>query len=244
VQRNLNLARKPFANAFMIFDQLTAILDPEPHAAALNMAIDEVLLRSADEPQLRVYRWVRAAVSFGYFGKYSAVAARWPGRDIVRRWTGGGEVLHGADCTYTLVVPRAHPFCRRNAAESYRVIHEYLARLLATAAVAVTAVPPISAACFENVVRFDVLVGTHKVAGAAQRRTVHGLLHQGSIEGEVLDESFTERFANSLAGQVRTRPLSPDELALAHGIARKKYGTDAWLRRFDTKAGAGDEGTL
>src|SRR4051812_17684515 len=137
--------------ACMLFNELTEILDAEPHEAALNMALDEALLRGAGTPLLRVYRWASAAVSFGYFGKYSAVAARWPGRDLVRRWTGGGEVPHGSDCTYTLIVPRAHPFCRLNAAESYRIIHAQIAELL-DAELAETAMPAISGACFENAV--------------------------------------------------------------------------------------------
>ena len=83
----------------MIFDELTEVADPEPHDAALNMALDEVLLRRAAGPLLRVYRWARPAVSFGYFGKVADAEAAWPGREMVRRWTGGGIVPHGADVT-------------------------------------------------------------------------------------------------------------------------------------------------
>ena len=49
----------------MIFAALTEVLDPEPHNAALNMALDEVLLASCTAPLLRVYRWAQPAVSFG-----------------------------------------------------------------------------------------------------------------------------------------------------------------------------------
>ena len=227
----------------MIFHDLTEILDPEPHEAALNMAIDETLLRGARGPLLRVYRWKRAALSFGYFGKYSEVAMRWPGRELVRRWTGGGEVPHGADCTYTLIAPRTHSFCRLSAVESYRIIHEHIAALLG-AAMAEVAEPKVSAACFENAVRFDVVDGARKVAGAAQRRTAHGLLHQGSIDAAPLGEAFATRFAESLASQVHARPLSPGEISSAHDIARDKYGTDAWLRRFDSNDGAGENGAM
>jgi lipoate-protein ligase A len=228
---------------YMIFHDLTEILDPEPHEAALNMAIDEALLRRADTPLLRVYRWKRAALSFGYFGKYSAVAARWPDRQLVRRWTGGGEVPHGADCTYTLIVPRMHAFCRLSAVESYRVIHEHIAALLG-ATVAAVAEPKSSAACFENAVRFDVVDGARKVAGAAQRRTAHGLLHQGSIDAGAFDGTFVTCLAASFAPQVSKRPLSPEEKTSAHDIARDKYGTDAWLRRFDSSDGAGESGAV
>ena len=59
----------------MIFDELTEVADPEPHDAALNMAIDEVLLRHATAPLVRVYRWAHPAVSFGCFGKFAVEAA-------------------------------------------------------------------------------------------------------------------------------------------------------------------------
>src|SRR2546423_1117404 len=36
--------------------------------------------------------------------------------------------------------------------------------------------------CFANPVRADVLLDGRKIAGAAQRRTTRGLLHQGSIQ--------------------------------------------------------------
>jgi lipoate-protein ligase A len=74
--------------------------DPEPKAAALNMAVDEALLISATAPILRFYRWRAPALSFGYFGRYAEVDNQAGGREIVRRWTGGGIVLHGDDLTY------------------------------------------------------------------------------------------------------------------------------------------------
>ena len=218
--------------ARVLFDQLTEILDPDPHGAALNMAIDEVLLRGSTTPLLRIYRWARPAVSFGYFGKYRDVAARWPDRDIVRRWTGGGEVPHGADFTYTLIVPRAHAFCRLRAPDSYRAIHECIAHLFGEAALTEHAAPTISGACFENAARFDVLIAARKVAGAGQRRTAHGLLHQGSIQLDTLDDTFATRLAASLSANRTQRPLAAAERVAADELALEKYSTDAWLRRF------------
>ncbi|MEI7958089.1 MAG: hypothetical protein WCI40_03190, partial [Verrucomicrobiota bacterium] len=94
--------------------------------AAVNMAIDEVLLLHAERPILRVYDWARPAVTFGYFERWEPVAAAFPGREWVRRWTGGGIVPHGADWTYSLIIPRSDAFSRVGAGESYRVIHELL----------------------------------------------------------------------------------------------------------------------
>ena len=219
----------------MIFDELTEVLDPEPHAAALNMALDEVLLGRAAGPVLRVYHWVRPAVSFGYFGKVADVEAAWPGREMVRRWTGGGTVPHGADVTYTLLVPRGCAFFRLGAEEAYRAIHERIAVLLveqgSAVRVATEASVKTSDACFENPARYDLLADGGKIAGAAQRRTRAGLLHQGSVQGAALPGDFGSRLGKAFAHRVCGRPLADDELAEAHALSAKKYATVAWLRR-------------
>ena len=220
----------------MLFDKLTEVLDPEPHDAALNMALDEVLLGHAAGPVLRVYRWARLAVSFGYFGKVVDVEAAWPGREMVRRWTGGGTVPHGADVTYTLLVPRGCAFFWLGAEEAYRAIHERIAALLAeqgrAVRVAAVASAKISDACFENPARYDLLADGGKIAGAAQRRTRAGLLHQGSVQGAALPADFSVRLAKAFASKVSGRPLAANELAEARALSARKYATDAWLRRF------------
>ena len=216
----------------MLFPEITALCDPEPHAAAVNMAIDEMLLRDATGPLLRVYRWAQPSVSFGYFGDVNAVAARWPGRELVRRWTGGGEVLHGDDCTYTLIIPRPGPLTLLRADDSYRAIHECLARFLRDAEMIETAPLGAGPACFESPVRFDVVACGRKVAGAAQRRTGRGLLHQGSILGLAEEDATAARLGQMFATVVRPRSLSGAELQAGLELAAEKYATDAWLRRF------------
>lgn len=219
-----------------LFAQLTEIADAEPYGAALNMALDEVLLRSAHEPLVRIYRWAQPAVSFGYFGKFADVERAWPEREIVRRWTGGGAVPHGDDLTYTLIVPRAHAFARLAARESYRLIHERIAALLGAAGQSVAVAPhahaPVSNACFENAVEFDVLAAEGKVAGAAQRRTQWGLLHQGSIQGLALPESVPRQLASFLGREVARGAISTEQMTAASELAAEKYATAAWLKRF------------
>lgn len=227
----------------MLFEQLDLLADPEPRCAALNMALDEVLLARAPAPLLRVYRWARPAVSFGYFERWQTVVAAHPGREIVRRWTGGGVVLHGEDWTYSLIVPRSFPFARVNAAESYHVLHEALARVIeateagkAVGAVELTpaAAEKTSRACFENPARHDLLVAGRKIAGGAQRRSRFGLLHQGSVQGIVLPPDFATRLAAALGerqGLPRQR-LCPEELEDAARLASSKYATEAWNQKY------------
>lgn len=199
------------------------------------MAMDEVLLREAGQPLLRVYGWSAPSVSFGYFGCYAQVRSRWPERSLVRRWTGGGIVPHGEDFTYTLVVPKGAAFAGRPAAETYRMIHEAVAEALGDSGGALrlsAGAPKISDECFANPAPHDLVAGEIKIAGAAQRRTRHGLLHQGSVQRSGLGSEFAVRLAGALAQRVETRTLSPLEEEQAASLAEEKYGTAEWLQRF------------
>src|SRR5213079_996415 len=197
-----------------MFAALNVYHDAAAHSAAMNMAIDEALLEYATLPCIRFYRWHSPALSFGYFGKFAHVACYAGERDLVRRWTGGGIVFHGDDLTYSIVIP-----ANDNAfSESSMAIYEKVHRVLCDAvgcngkrAVVAGGVNPGGAAdairialsaggynCFANPVRADVIVDGRKIAGAAQRRTRRGLLHQGSIQGVAVTTDFAQRFARSL----------------------------------------------
>jgi lipoate-protein ligase A len=212
------------------FEHLQFIDDVAPRDGALNMAIDEALMSQSFVPVLRVYRWTEPSLSFGYFGRWREVRERWPARALVRRWTGGGEVPHGEDFTYTLVVPVGHALCRLGIRESYRAIHQVVAALLPGAELAKSDAAA-NAACFARPVVADVLVAGAKVAGAAQRRVRGGLLHQGSIQGAVLPSDFPARLASALASSVESVPVSPPVLSEATRLNGEKYATTAWLHR-------------
>jgi lipoate-protein ligase A len=216
----------------VIFEELLLLPDPLPHGGAYNMAMDEVLLRAAVQPLLRVYGWAAPTVSFGYFGRFAEIQPLWPERELVRRWTGGGIVPHGEDLTYTLLVPKSDPFAGESSAESYRMIHEAVAQALGGALSLAAGAPKVSDECFANPTAHDILAGEKKIAGAAQRRTRHGLLHQGSIQRRGLGEEFASRLAAALGRRVDSRALSAEEAAQAAELAAAKYGTVEWLRRF------------
>lgn len=222
----------------MILSHLELLVETGPaEGAAVNMAVDEVLLTRATRPILRIYGWEKPAVTFGYFERWEPVARAYPGREWVRRWTGGGIVPHGEDWTYSLIVPRGEPFAGEAPAESYRVIHEVLGVAMREAGVAAATVTPqaapkISQACFENPAQYDVLAAGHKIAGAAQRRSRFGMLHQGSVQGVAIPEAFAERLAAALADAVTPRALGAEELDEARALAQAKYATEAWNRKF------------
>ncbi len=219
----------------MRFERLLVCDDRAPASAALNMAIDEALLETATEPILRFYGWRRPALSFGYFGKLAELGAAAENRELVRRWTGGGSVPHGADLTYSLVTPASEPASREGPRAIYAAIHGAIRDALEAqgeaAQLVSAAAPKISDACFANPVRDDVLLRGRKIAGAAQRRTRAGFLHQGSIQLPDLPVSFRKRFVCALADEVKWVELPPRILARAAQLAAEKYGTEEWLRR-------------
>ena len=218
---------RPWLPDISLFD------DPIPHRAALNMAVDEALLSIIQGPVLRVYRWLRPAVSFGYFERWEPIRAAHPGRDAVRRWTGGGVVLHGHDFTYSLLLPRSSGASAMPPPRSYSFIHSALCSALADAGIiaqpASASAAKISHACFENPVLHDLLAQGRKVAGAAQRRTRLGLIHQGSIQTLDLPSAFAGAFAARLAGRVRAHSFEVSRVA--EKLAAEKYGARAWLEK-------------
>src|SRR5712671_4378822 len=109
-----------------IFGSLDVYHDEPSRSAALNMAIDEALLETAEVPTIRFYQWDHPALSFGYFGKFTEVSAHSTERDLVRRWTGGGIVFHGNDLTYSLVIPASDPVFDESSIAIYEKIHRAL----------------------------------------------------------------------------------------------------------------------
>ena len=210
------------------------LLDSKSSAAA-NMAIDESLLRHAQAPVLRLYGWEEACVSIGYFQKASVVPAE---TSFVRRYTGGGLVEHGKDLTYTLVLPADHPLTTAGTLPSYRVIHEGVASALRAVGVGcrlATAQPKKDhASCFLKPVPADVLDPKgNKLAGAAQRRTKQGCLHQGSIllSGQIppqLPKILPDHLARALQTCWAVTERTREEEELAEKLFRDRYSTRDW----------------
>ena len=220
-----------------IFAALNVYHDIAPRSAALNMAIDEALLESAATPSIRFYRWESPALSFGYFGRFADVADRASECDLVRRWTGGGTVLHGEDMTYSIVIPASEAAFSELSMSIYKKIHHALCDALnvigkrAELSGAATITDGLYNDCFANPVQADIMIDGRKVAGAAQRRTRGGLLQQGSVQYVGLGNGLAKRFVQALSTNCRERKIADEVLNRAGELARQKYGSDAWLRR-------------
>lgn len=218
-----------------LFQNLVVCRDDVFRSAAMNMALDEACLEMATQPVIRFYRWGRPALSFGFFGRFNDVAAFAGERDLVRRWTGGGIVFHGDDLTYCLVVPAAEKVSARSSMWLYEQTHRAIQRTLRRGGEKAWLAPDTlgerSQACFAKPVRADVMLRGKKIAGAAQRRTRHGLIQQGSIQNIRITPDFAERFAGELAGTTAANDMDATLLARGVEIAQQKYGTSQWLER-------------
>ncbi len=202
---------------------------------ARNMAVDEALLRLAQSPVLRIYAWSHPSVSLGYFQKASVAPSD---RPFVRRYTGGGLVEHGQDLTYTLVLPPLHPLTAAGTLPSYQTVHRAIAQALHDCGVechlATTQPDQDDPACFLKPVPADILDPKgRKLAGAAQRRTKQGCLHQGTILlpqaiPARLHELLPSSLGECLGQPLRPSTLTPPEIQLANELEQDRYSRREW----------------
>ena len=223
------------ASAETLFDRLILWLDPVPRDGAWNMALDQALLEMTEAPVLRVYSWTEPAVTIGYAQKLAALKASLPDWPVTRRWTGGGVVYHDADYTYSVIVPASSPWAQTRPVESYRLIHDSLARALVHAgfagcrlAVAEDVID--KPFCFEAPAVHDIVRGAVKIAGAGQRRSRIGFLHQGSVQQVDINADFWRKWAAAIASEVgEMNDLTNAVHTRAQELATKRYGAESWL---------------
>ena len=197
------------------------VLPERTGGAAENMASDFLMLQRYPREGVARYRhygWRSPSFTFGYSQKISFVREQLPQGetfDLCRRPTGGGVVDHRDDWTYSLVIPRGHPFEEARATLSYRAIHEALAASLQAAGVPVV-LKSVSdpspgeepggpaGVCFERAEAFDVVHGSTgaKIAGGAQKRNKRGLLFQGSIWKPAAGAADWDRFGADFPGRL------------------------------------------
>ena len=218
-----------------LFETLQLWFDEPARSGPENMAVDEWLLTHAESPVLRVYRWEENWGSLGVFGSIAEARETFPGVNWVRRWTGGGLVDHRDDWTYTLVVPGGESLASQRGAVSYRLIHEALGQVLKSGGVRLSAGHEVTgaAACFENPVEHDLVdAAGRKRAGAGQRRTRTGLLHQGSVGGRLeigASHERAEALAVVLAAEVRDFKEKPSSEEIVRLMGR--YRETEWTER-------------
>lgn len=175
------------------------MIDTGIGSAQENMDFDARLL-SELTPQssaiLHFYGWKKESITHGIFVDPSEFlnleGAQNLGFEIAKRPTGGGIVFHSWDFAFSVLVPSSSPFYSQKTLENYEWVNR---RVLEAIKEFVGSEPSfdlipkdgnlLDAAserfCMARPTKYDVVWNGRKVAGAAQRKTREGFLHQGTI---------------------------------------------------------------
>ncbi|MBN9207226.1 MAG: lipoate--protein ligase family protein [Microbacterium ginsengisoli] len=240
-----------------------------PVSPRMNLALDEVLTTRVGDgrraPTLRLWEWDESAVVIGSFqslrNEVDPAGAARRGFDVVRRISGGGAMLMGANSivTYSLYVP-ATLVAGMTFADSYAFLDDWV--LVALRSLGIDAVyQPL-----------NDITGPHgKIGGAAQKRLANGgVLHHATLsydmDGQVMTEVLRigrEKLSDkgTVSAAKRVDPLrsqtglsreeiidrfidtftnlygahaghiTEEEYAEAEALVASKFATDAWLHR-------------
>jgi lipoate-protein ligase A len=221
-----------------------------PLPPALNLALDEALLRSGTET-LRLYAWDPPGFSLGFFQRAAEFEPP-PAYVLVRRPTGGGAIAHAGELTVAWIGRR------RRVDEAYAAMNAVVAdaaRALGVETEGGAGEPEAAprGLCFDAHTRYDLLARGRKLFGSAQRRARDRFLLHGSLvlarnplaRGAISVEEVTgaaPRFADAegavvaaaeRAWGVRFRAGAPSaaEWQDAERLVASRYGNDAWTRR-------------
>lgn len=175
------------------------IIQTKPTKAQEIMQKDQELLELIHEensPLLHFYEWATPSITYGYFLNpqkfFSFKGIEEEGISLARRPTGGGIIFHLWDFAFSVLIPSTHSSFSQNTLENYAYINEAVLGAvqdfleIKTGAVLTSQdgeliAPGSQHFCMAKPTKYDVMVQGKKVAGAAQRKTKKGLLHQGSI---------------------------------------------------------------
>lgn len=195
-------------------------------SAETNMRLDAEMLETVEQPTLHFYEWERPSITYGHFIEPSKFL-RLPslekrGIDYARRPTGGGIVFHLWDLAFSVLIPASSNLFSLNTLDNYAFVNQAVLRavqnflgekknLVLTPTDQEAMVEDCRRFCMAQPTKYDVVLQGRKIAGAAQRKTKQGFLHQGTIalmmpEEEILrDVLHDETIATAM--MVHTYPL-------------------------------------
>ena len=160
------------------------------------MELDAKLLASLEQeknPILHLYDWNEDTATYGHFiDPYSLLRKEESlklGLAVAKRPTGGGMIFHNCDLAFSVLVPATHASFSLNPLDNYAFVNQkvmwVVSRFLGEKSLLLQSEPVATDAskhfCMAKPTKYDVMIGDKKVGGAAQRKTRHGFLHQGSI---------------------------------------------------------------
>jgi len=210
------------------------ILDTAARSAEENMRLDAELLETLDpngQPILHFYDWEGDCATYGYFVNpadfLNLEEVKKRKLNLAKRPTGGGIIFHIWDLAFSVLIPASHPQFSENTLDNYAFVNN---RVLAAASHFIGERPMLTVEdgpapdrsctrfCMAQPTKYDVVLNGRKIAGAAQRKTKKGLLHQGTISLQMPDEEYLSAILLSPkvldAMLVSTFPLKVEREAL------------------------------
>ncbi|MFH1294507.1 MAG: biotin/lipoate A/B protein ligase family protein [Candidatus Aenigmatarchaeota archaeon] len=163
------------------------LLETIEASGSRQMAIDEAMLVARSEGKipntLRFFKWKPPAITIGFFQslekEVDVKKANSLGVDVIRRYTGGGAVLHDKEITYSLVVGEDE--MPTDIIESYELICQGIVSGLALLGIDAE-FRPIN----------DIVTNGKKISGNAQTRKQGVLLQHGTL---ILDVDVKKMFS-------------------------------------------------
>jgi lipoate---protein ligase len=219
------------------------IIETPPASAEENMEKDRQLLMDLGtqiNPILHLYNWKNLSITFGHFVQIEKVLrvdrAKGMGIDLAKRPTGGGVVFHLWDLAFSVLVPTTCPIFSENPLKNYACINRVIQRIAIDFLKTETNLMEketlntnknCSNFCMAHPTKYDVVIMNKKIAGAAQRKTRHGFLHQGTIalipsDKKILSELLEEEICQAI--EQSTFPLfkNSQELENRRDLLKKK----------------------
>jgi lipoate-protein ligase A len=227
----------------------------------VNMAMDEwffEILRTKSSPCraiVRLYSWKSGAITIGYNQDYSKAVRRSylkSGIPVIRRITGGRAIYHDpSEITFSLALNLGILLPdKRSLTETNELITESLIEILNQIGIRAARIKvpvtgqgqrPDAAAksCFDSLSRFEIVSGSAKVAGGAQRRIGSYFIHQGSLKvnGIVACKAIgqsgngPEKASEIPAGNCKPYSIG-DFSAVVDQVFSRKLGLELKLSRF------------
>lgn len=175
-----------------------SLIEPQLLSAQEQMDEDAKLLKALNpkgDPLIRFYKWKSPSVTYGHFTKpfdflNPKGLEKW-GIDCGKRITGGGITLHFSDLAFAFFMPKDHPHFSENTLENYAFVNKVVAKALAFKCPfdqlhfyqgdSANKNEDAFYFCMGKATKYDLLYKEQKIAGAAQRKTLNGYLHHGSI---------------------------------------------------------------
>lgn len=176
---------------------MLCVLDTGIATAEQNMNRDAILLNELEkDPILHLYDWTHPSVTYGHFivpeKHLNLRAVNKFQLSLARRPTGGGIVFHIWDLAFSFLMPSSHPLFSLNTLDNYRFVNSVVIDVMKNLLSLTDPVQLIQESapslgedcqhfCMARPTQYDVVYQGVKIAGAAQRRTRKGYLHQGTI---------------------------------------------------------------